>query len=145
MPMHKDIISFFSFPFITENVRMGKSWRRMSYAHRGRRYGSSVKPLCLFALRVECNIPDANVNSCGHISSNMLLTHCTWTPLLLAIHRRNLHQIFPGEYLRPVYFRYQMHFLLLLLLMSDFLIAIHSHNLCNIFAGENLCPAYFRY
>ena len=59
----------------------------------GPRYKSSMNlfPL-LSAFLVKISLPDAYMNSLGHIS-NLLLTHCTWTHLLLACHPHKLRCI----------------------------------------------------
>ncbi len=79
----------------------------------------------------------AHINSCGHISSNQLLTHYMWTYLLLRATHANSHGytfdlpstqcMFPScmppmqftrhflpKYPCPVYFRNQVHFLFFL-------------------------------
>ena len=92
--MYKNIISFFSFPSITQNVQMGKaieSQRQLSYIHTGLDDTVllwNVSAFLLFGLKSLWlyNIPDALTNSHGHLSSILLLTHCMWTCLFLACH-----------------------------------------------------------
>ena len=94
--MYKNIICFFSFPFITWNVRTGRvreSRRRLSCIHWGQ--GVNLR-WNLFCFRSKTswlyNIPDTYANSRGH-KSNLPLTRYTWICLLLACHPRNLRGI----------------------------------------------------
>ena len=101
------------------------------------KYESLVKPL-LVLIRTTYSIPDVHANSCGHISSSLLPTSCTWTYIYLECHPHKFSWLhlqpaaytmcrimlpssmpptqsmwhFHWEHLRPGYFRYQMHFLL---------------------------------
>ena len=111
------------------------------------------------------SIPDANVNSRGHIFSHLPFLRCTWARLLLAcqtfkflwsnpqpavytIHvitlpssmsPRNLRVITAGENQRLVYFT------LFLFAVADIFLACYPSNLRSIPAGEQLCSVYFRY
>ena len=118
--MYKNLIYFFSFPCITQNVRMGcvrEIRRRLSWIHM--HTGVNGRDLLwatflFFVLPLRSKSPwlyilDAHSNSRGYISK-LLLTRCTWSHFLLACHPRNLHGISAGEHLHPVYFRSQVNF-----------------------------------
>ena len=141
--MYKNKISFFSFPFIAQNVlidRVQENRRWLSYTHNG--WGNLL--FSVFSGWVEIflviyNIPEIHTNSHGHTSFSLPLTQCLWTCFLLAYHPRKFwwsHLLRPAtytmhvdvlpfsmpptqitwhfcqEHLGPVYFRYQVHFLL---------------------------------
>ena len=122
--MYRNIINFFSFHFITQNVRTGKvreGQRQLKCTHRGRGmnlwwnlFWCRSKSFWLY------NIPNTNANSWGHTSS-LRPTRCTWSQFLLACHPRNLLGISTeNTYMRPVYFRCQAHFLLFTDVKGDF-------------------------
>ena len=104
----RNIIYFFSFPFIIQNVWMGWVWeslRWLSCTHRGWDTNLQWTPFfLLFVLKSSRwnNIPDSHENSHGHISSILPSTWCTWSFFLLACHTCS------------VCFRYQVYFLLFL-------------------------------
>ena len=95
--MHKNIISFFSFSFITQNVWVGRIWR-VEDGWDALTWGPMAQIFCEWLSSLFCffrskssslyNFLDAHANSCGHIS-NLLLIHCTWLCLLLACHQHN--------------------------------------------------------
>ena len=89
-----------------------------------------------------CNISDAHANSCSHISSNLLLIHCTWTYLLLIGH--------PYNACNHTSFLYATHTIytavpVILFLVSNFFLACNPCNFQDIFTTEHLHPIYFRY
>ena len=123
--MYKNIICFFSFPFICQNVRMRvlskRESKKLRCTHRGRWYGSSVNCFPIrFTFRVEMSLAilysGRQRKFSGNISFNLLLSRCTWKRLFLICHPCNLHR----EHLRSIQFWYQVHFLLFLLLVSNF-------------------------
>ena len=132
--MYKNRIDFFSLLFITQNVRTGKSkkveddWATHTGAN-GTYLQWNLFSIQLFGSKSRWlyNILDAHANSRGHISSNpkitrfsMAPTQFTWSSFLLTLPPRYLCGVLTGETRRPVYFRYQVHFLLFLFLDSDF-------------------------
>ena len=89
--MNRNIISFFSFSFITQNGLVGKvreSRRRLSCTHKDQGTNLQWTP---FSSRLY-SITDARANSRGHTSS-WPLSQCTWSRFLLARQRRNLRSI----------------------------------------------------
>ena len=103
--MSKNIICFFSFPFITWNVFMGRVresrvWQRCAHIL-GQWYCSSVKPLCIYASFCQArNLPrfisfsrNPDKSSWSHFPP----THCMWASLLLACHPLNFMWHFDWE------------------------------------------------
>ena len=123
--MYKNIICFFSFFLLPKRSMSWSSKRVEGSTHRG--WGTNLLWTALFFVllfRLKFpklyNIPDTHANSHGHIISNLLLTCCIWTCLLLACHPSNLHDISTRDTCVNVYFRYQVHFQLFFFRMSDF-------------------------
>ena len=96
--MYKNIISFFSFHFITQNVQTSKSEKESKTAEM-HTWGGMVRIFCEITQpfsslgRNLCDYSDAYTNSHVHISSHLLLTCCMWTHLLLICHPSTFHSI----------------------------------------------------
>ena len=122
----KNISSFFSFTFITQNVRVGRvqtvedGWD----AHPGADSIDLLWNLSDFLLFVSkslwlCNILDANGNFRGTSPTSYLHVARGYT-LLLAYQPRNLRDISAGDHLRLVYFRFLVNFLWFFVLCARF-------------------------
>ena len=133
--MNKNILCFFFFLFITQNVRTGKRERESKVgelALRGADGTDLLRNLFTFPPFGSksswlCNILDAYANSSGHIS-NLLLILCPWTRFLLTCHPYNFRCISAGA--TCVLFTLDTrciscHFFP----VSDFLLASHPRNL----------------
>ena len=116
------------------------------------------------------DIPDIHENSCGHTSASLAFIRCTWTCVLLTCHPRKfswshlqraaytmpvitLPSSMPPkqcirhslrEHLRPVYFRYQVHFRLFLFPVSDFCSRIHRFQRGLQVNIQHYGPTFFR-
>ena len=98
-------------------VRVREGRKRLSCTHRGQ--GTNLQWTCFFFLPSAVgsksywlyNIPDAHANSRGHTSFKLLL-HNARGHIFLNIPFTQFIRHFHWEQLRPVYFRYQVHFLL---------------------------------
>ena len=137
--MYKNIICFFSFPLLPkmyvwiEWEKVQDSWAAHTKIKVGILGKTSSLPMVSLKHSWLYNIPDANINSHCRISFSLHSTHSTWTCLLLPCYQHNTcdhasfqqatHTIsahFCWEHLHPVYYRYQVHFLLFLFPVSDF-------------------------
>ena len=94
--MYKNIICFFPFSFINQNIRMGRiheSRRRLNCIHRGWDMNLQWTIFFLFGVGSKCSwlykISDAHANSLSHTSSCL-----PWTRFLLACQFRNLYCVF---------------------------------------------------
>ena len=112
--MYKNIISFFSFPFITQNIRMcwiRESRRQLSNTHRCWSTSLQWSPFLPSYLisRMPMQIQGLRLQPV----TNTITLPSSMPPTQFTRHFRR-------EYQRPVYFRYLVHFLLFSFLVSDF-------------------------
>ena len=127
--MYKNIISFFSFSFITQNVRIGRERERESRRWLSRAHTRVTVRFCEISLAF-CfvllgskssglyDIPDAHASprchaSYLHVARRLASIKHATKAICVAFSL--------GNNVRPVYFRKQMHFLL-----------CHSCNLCGL-------------
>ena len=124
--MYKNIICFFSFPFITQNIRMIGPNKRVSktaelHTHRGR--VTNLQWTIFLFWSLDRNFPSymifqtptqilAVLKSAAH-ATHMITLFSSIPPTQFTWHFRQGH-------LRSVYFRHLVHFLLFMFPVSDF-------------------------
>ena len=175
--MYKRIIWFFSFPSITleyewererERERGGNRKRlRCTHTHTHTHTHTEGPTRSLYAFLLNglilwlYNVLDSHANSRGQITSNLLLTRCKETRLLIVCNSRQftpstccplntrdhdsflpathvIYQVFLPKRLRPIKFMNQVHFLFWFW-MSDIVLASHT---CNTYKSRGFSRQY---